>query len=263
MQELLSNSMGYSVSMEDELHYYLPENALGWLIARDDKQRNIGFIRSFKQSAEWTLAEFYIDPLFEDRKRVAIQLLKEFKVRANFLPGHRIRFDISFHDADLNLALVETGFSQKKQVFHYFSLSIYNESTAKELNSAIEPDRAQEISEVMSNLHPTTIMDVQKWVKEKTLRIVSDEDRICSVAQIISRGTSAEILRLATNPKCARKGYATQLLKEVCQDLHSRGKTILFLKVESIREPAILFYKQFGFHEIQDKKQIWHSSWQT
>ena len=255
----MNRSAGYQVSMEDELQYYNADSSSGWLVARDCANRNVGFIRRFEQGADWSLGEIFIETTIQDRKSVAQKLLSEFNEKIELPAAHRLRFDISNSDVELNGALEELGFSQKKKEFHHYEIPLISEFRTDTAIVLPTRERAREVAETLSCLHPVTETEAIKWIEEDSIRAVSMENRISSAAQVYDRGCSAEINRIATHSDFMRKGSATTLLHQVCRELRTKGKTTLFLKVENIRQPAISFYKSFGFSEVKEKGQVWHS----
>lgn len=259
MQDVLTCSAGYEVSLDDELEYFNPLASVGWLAAKSSAGKFLGFVRYFMQNAQWSHAEFYVDPAIDERKAVALQLLTEFKAQAKFDAGHRVRFDVARQDAVLHSALEELGFSTQKQLFHRFELSLVDRVKAPQASPLPGPANAKEIAEVLSNLHPVNEGEVLKWLSEGSIRIHSIENRIASAAHLCVHGASAEIVRIATHVDLTRRGSATKLLNQICQELAAQGIKLLYLKVESVRLPAIAFYKKFGFKENEFKSQTWHS----
>jgi hypothetical protein len=118
MQDILSDSVGYAVSIADEVEYFAPTASNGWWLARaSDDGHLIGFIRHFKQNSDWSLGEIYVSPDIENRDVVAAALLDNFQNSVQFPNSHRLRFDIRSYDEDLNRILENKGFSVRTQIF--------------------------------------------------------------------------------------------------------------------------------------------------
>jgi ribosomal protein S18 acetylase RimI-like enzyme len=260
MQEILSLSAGYEVGIEDELEYFDPTNAISWIVAKDTAGKNIAFIRQFGQG-EWSLGELYVTPEISDRKVVAEGLIAEFQKQANFKRGHRLRFDVSKSDEILNEVLIESGFSQKQELFLYFELC-FNETTEvlapKNSNQFL---KAAEVAEVLDHLHPVSESEVAGWIKNGTIRASVIDSKTASVAQIYESDDAIEINRIATHPLFLRQGYAKKLVEEIILEAKMKLKKRIYLKVDIEKKPAISFYLNIGFIERSEKAQIWHSRW--
>jgi len=260
MQEILSLSAGYEVGIEDELEYFDPANALSWIVAKDATGKNIAFIRQIRQG-EWSLGEFYVSPEVPERKVVAQGLIAEFQKHASFEKGHRLRFDVSKSDDVLNEVLVESGFSQKQQLFFHFELCF------KEIAEAFAPTNSNqylnpaEVAGVLKHLHPVTESEVTGWIQRGTIRASFVESKITSAAQIYESDDAIEINRIATHPLFLRQGHARKLVEEIILEAKMKLKKRIYLKVEAEKIPAISFYINTGFVERAEKAQLWHSSW--
>lgn len=64
---------------------------------------------------------------------------------------------------------------------------------------------------------------------------------------IRSAADEAEIITLATDPQCRRKGYATQLLNYAIEQLRSQGCNRLFLEVRHDNQAASALYQSLSF----------------
>ena len=256
---LLDHSAGYVVGRQDELEYFERESPDGWLWAKDADSNAIGFLRYFPQKPDWSHSEFLVLPSFPGRKQVAKTLLQVFSQIKGFPCGHRLRFEVLANDFEMNYALVETGFSDNIERFFHFSLPLAERvpPRAKFLSQFAYP--ASEVRKVLSHLHPVEEEDVARWIENGSVRAISDRQRIVAAAQVFSRGESAEINRIATSKSALRQGHATRLLELIATEQALAEKKELFLKVEDRRTPAIAFYRNFGFLEVTDKEQIWHS----
>lgn len=239
MHDVFSASAGYDVTMSYEFDYFESAKPQGWLIAQDSDQQNIGFIRHFFEAgSEWTLGELFLSPHLVNRKTWAEMLLRRFSEIHTFPAKHRLRFDLGIHDRDLNEALEASGFSDKKQLFHHLALNVPTTDirTAESVTKTADPIQ---VAETLSNLHPVSEKDAQAWMKEDSLRILIQNEKVVAVAQIYERGDSVEINRIATHAKALRAGHAKKLMEAVFAEVRSTGKTHIFLKVEDVKKPAI------------------------
>lgn len=162
MEGLLSKSVGYPTSIDDEVDYFIHESPSGWLIARDQKTQKIGFIRSFEQNQEWSLGELYVEPFVPNRKELAAKLIAQFLEINSFSPGHRLRFDFSSADVELNSAIQAAPKRSKRQRFLYFELQPSNvptvaQSTIKEKPTAVEIAWPQQRKSISMQARPRLI----------------------------------------------------------------------------------------------------------
>ncbi len=260
MRHVLSESAGYAVSLEDEIEYFDPNAAKSWYFLREPDGQIQSFIRSFTQNAEWSLAEIYVSPHSQNRRHITSSLLDNFKSAISFPIGHRLRFDISSYDLELNEVLAEEGFSEKRQTFLFFERKL--DGSIQQLNyDTISAADSKNISEVLSHLHPVLEDEAQKWILSKTIRGVRCEGKIVAAAQIYESDDALEVNRFATHEHFLRRGFAKKLMEQIFHESSGLQKTKVYLKVEDTRLPAISFYKSLGFREIQDKRQTWHSRW--
>jgi ribosomal protein S18 acetylase RimI-like enzyme len=259
MEEILSRSIGYSTSIADEVDYYKSESPTGWYVARNMDGENIGFIRRFKQNSELSLVEFYVEKSCKDRKLIANKLLSNFLDSNIFESKHRLRFDLNESDLDLNFTVEEFGCSDKKQVFHYFEIQIPKETGVFLIEEQTTKLNAADVAEALSHLHSVKESDVKSWIESNSIRAIEVDSKIVAAAQVYFYTESAEINRIATHAKYLRQGYAKQLVLKICNELKLSKIQKLFLKVEDSKTPAICFYRNFGFIENLDKKQVWHS----
>ncbi|MBO9666136.1 MAG: GNAT family N-acetyltransferase, partial [Bdellovibrio sp.] len=252
-------SIGYPTSMPDEISYFEEESPQGWLYAADKDGRKIGFIRSFKQGDEWSHGELFVESNALARKEIAIELLNNFLALNPFSSGHRLRFDFASSDADLNGIFQDLKNKYKSQTFHYFELTIPDRTESQHSEGSYSSANPKEVAETLSNLHPVSEVEAQEWLEDGSLRVEMAGQHIAAVAQINFYPHSAEVIRIATNKKFLRQGYAGTLMAKISEELSARSIRRLFLKVENARTPAINFYKDFGFEEVLERQQTWHS----
>jgi ribosomal-protein-alanine N-acetyltransferase len=67
----------------------------------------------------------------------------------------------------------------------------------------------------------------------------------------------AEVLRVATDQKSKRAGYADKLLGYSVDFLKERGIDSLFLEVRSDNFPAKKLYEKYGFQKIAVRKKYY------
>ncbi len=260
MQNVLSESAGYTVSIEDEIAYFDPDTAKSWYLARGYDGQVLGFIRNFAQNSEWSLAELYVKRSIQNRGHVVYSLLNSFKGTVSFPAGHRLRIDILSHDVELNEILGKEGFSEKCQTFLYLERDL-NVRTPQFKSESISNTDAASVSETLSHLHPVSETEAQKWIESKTIRGIRCEGKVVVAAQIYDSDDALEVNRIATHEKFLRRSFAKKLMEQVFAEASSLQKRKVYLKVEDVRLPAISFYKSIGFIENQDKRQVWHSRW--
>ena len=261
MQDILTESAGYSVSLADELEYFDPANAHGWILVKNCDGQLKGFIRHFKQGSDWSVGEVFLKHGLEDRSALGQRLLADFIDAAKFPVGHRLRFDVHANDAALNEALEKSGFSQKRQQFRYFQHDLDHDIAGCPAAETARAEDSFEVAQALSNLHFVEESEAQKWIGSKSIRIVRDGDQVVAAAQLFENSESVEINRIATHPSYLRRGYGKKLLKEIISEMSGQSGKHLYLKVEDVRTPAISLYKGLGFTERCEKNQIWHSRW--
>lgn len=213
----------------------------------------------FKQGDDWSLAELYVKPNRPDRKNIAIALLKEFKDKISFKKGHRLRFDVLKSDNEINNAIESMGLSQNKQHFLHFEYNLKDYAGNKE-NIQTEFD-SEEIAEVLSHLSPVSISEVQHWINDKKIRGVFNQERLVCAAYLLESDETMEISRIATHSNFLRQGFASKLIRVILNEAKRYSKEKVYLKVDQIKNPAISLYKSIGFKELEEKTQIWHSSY--
>jgi ribosomal protein S18 acetylase RimI-like enzyme len=259
MQDILSLSAGYHVSMEDELQYFEPNNSSGWLVAESEQNLILGFVRNLNHGLDWSLTELYVNFNIKNRNVIAHNLIAEFKKKTQFQSGYRLRFDVLKIDAELNDVIIAEGLSQKVQLFRHFQMPIGN-STYQEYKN-VDTINICEVTECLCHLNPVTEPEVQAWVASDQIRIVMDNFHVVAAAQIFINEDSIEINRIATHPQSQRQGKAYQLIQEIYNEAAHKEKKLIYLKVEDIRKPAIALYLKSGFMEVKNKAQLWHSFW--
>ncbi len=259
LEQLLSLSVGYPTSMADEIGYFEEESPKGWFFASDMHGKKLGFIRSFKQGDDWSCGELFVEAGNQDRKLIAEGLLKTFLANNSFPTKHRLRFDLSSEDYELNEIFNNLELNIQSQTFNHFGLTISPGFHSNVVEAAIRDARPEDVADAMSNLHAVSVGEVQGWIEDGSLRIEMFDSQVAAVAQIAMYPESAEIIRLATHKKFLRQGHARNLMMKITKELAATNIPTLFLKVEDVRLPAIEFYKDFGFEDIPEKKQTWYS----
>jgi len=259
MHDILIESAGYSVNIKDEIHYFdLHKDKGSWLTVTQDTNF-IAFVRYFKQNSFWSLGEIYVKPEIKNRTQVATALLKKFKKSLTLPKEHRLRFDVLCLDKTINMVLKTAGFSEKIQTFKHYEFQ--DNGTDHELEAdPVKPSEAQQVVDVLSNLHTVSITEVNKWIENKSILATRFNNCIVSSAQIYNSGEALEINRFATHRLYLRKGFARILMALIFNEMKKRRKKYIFLKVDSSLYPAISFYKNIGFIEKNKKHEYWHSS---
>jgi ribosomal protein S18 acetylase RimI-like enzyme len=261
MQKILSSSAGYDVSIQDELDYFNPAQSGTWFLATDQNGEQLGFIRCFEINSEWSLGEFFITSFSEKRVEVGEKLLQYFSSKSSFPNGHRLRFDISINDHVLNNLIIEKGLSHKKQIFKYFEIPTVGFSDKDFKSASIDNVNVNQVAEVLSNLAPVELGELSSWLSNNQVRTITVDGKVIVAAQISNADESVEIVRIATHPDFLRQGHAEKLINDICQESFQKGKSKIYLKVDSVKIPAIHLYKKVGFKEVEEKTQYWHSSW--
>lgn len=258
MQDILSQSAGYNVGIEDELEYFETVDASSWILAQDLNGKNIAFIRHMRQG-DWSLGELYVMSNASDRQSIAKALLTEFQKHASFATGHLLRFDVLKSDRILNEALIDLGFSQKRQEFLHFDLNLNAISEDVVAANKLQNLSPADVRETFENLHPVSEVEVTQWIKNGTIRASFADSKIAAAAQIYESDDTMEINRIATNPAFLRQGHARKLIDEIIIEARIRLKKRVYLKVDSEKIPAISLYRNTGFEEQTEKAQYWHS----
>ncbi len=255
MEPILSTSAGYQTSISDELEYFDSHPLVNWFVAIDETKIPIGFIRSFDQ-VDWSQCELFILPE-PNRSLIVMELLNKFINNNTFDVGHRLRFDVLVSDNEINFCIKQLKLNQKSQTFFYYELDLV--PTSLDFKNQLVNFSATEVADTLSHLHPVQLETVETWIQSKTIRVILSQGRVVAVAQIYNYGDSVEINRLATNLNFLRQGFAKNLIKNICHELSQNGVKKLFLKVESIRKPAIQLYENFGFKKNDSQTQIWYT----
>jgi ribosomal protein S18 acetylase RimI-like enzyme len=261
MHKILSSSSGYDISIQDELDYFDPDQAINWFLATNQSNDQLGFIRCFKISSDWSLGEFFINSLSKNRFEIGEMLLQHFSQNSSFPSGHKLRFDISINDYVINNLLIERGFSHKKQIFKFFEMPTNDFNDKDFKRTLIDNINVNQVAEVLSNLVPVGSNEVTGWLNNDQVRCIAVDGEIIVAAQISNGEESVEIVRIATHLDFLRQGYAEKLIRDICKESFQKGKSKIYLKVDSEKIPATHLYKKIGFKEIEEKTQYWPSSW--
>ncbi|MEQ8652889.1 MAG: GNAT family N-acetyltransferase [Kiloniellales bacterium] len=67
----------------------------------------------------------------------------------------------------------------------------------------------------------------------------------------------AEVLTLAVDPTCRRKGLATVMMQTLIEDLRRRGVVGLYLEMARNNDPALALYSNLGFSEVGIRKDYY------
>jgi predicted GNAT family acetyltransferase len=99
---------------------------------------------------------------------------------------------------------------------------------------------------------------VRELVDQQRSVVTIVEGRIAAKCEFSAVTNDAvQLMGVWTNPLLRRRGYARNLLREVCGRLFRRGKTVT-LFVNNFNSPAIALYESLGFHRIGvNRALIW------
>lgn len=106
----------------------------------------------------------------------------------------------------------------------------------EKLISAATEEDAQAVYDLLADIEEFTSTDtnsverIKRVIETKTGRIyfIADEtNRLCNVTQTTAENSkSAMVVGVATRKDCRRKGYMSQCLSKLCDDVLSEGKTL-------------------------------------
>lgn len=94
---------------------------------------------------------------------------------------------------------------------------------------------------------------------ERAWVAVEDQPIAFLLCRVVDAGAEAEVLNIAVQPDCRRRGVARALLLSFLQT-HS-GE--VFLEVRASNSSAISLYRQFGFVEVGSRRAYYHSPVET
>ncbi|MDR2090564.1 MAG: ribosomal protein S18-alanine N-acetyltransferase [Clostridiales bacterium] len=87
--------------------------------------------------------------------------------------------------------------------------------------------------------------------------VFEEDGRVVSYVCLLAACGEAEILRIGTEGKNKRKGYAGALVEYTLKSLKKRGIDSLFLEVRSDNLPAKKLYEKYGFQKIAVRKKYY------
>lgn len=90
------------------------------------------------------------------------------------------------------------------------------------------------------------------------VRLVADTGKICGVVFFRTIAPEAEMLQLAVDPSCRRRGIGSQLLRQGMRQLAGQGVQVCFLEVRRRNRGARNFYRQAGFMQIARRRKYYH-----
>ena len=126
-------------------------------------------------------------------------------------------------------------------------------ATQEDLTGIIEIDR-------LSFANPWDREFLEKMAK--TIFLVFGQHELYGflIAGCRNRNGSASLLKIAVHPEHRRKGIATNLTNKLVEMLRDRQIAHLEVIVLETCEPAISFYKKFGFKVVSTIPQASHNN---
>lgn len=259
LKPLLDRSVGYEVTLQDEVEYFRSLTSSNGFYARNSKGHAVGFIRSFEFEPTWSLIEFYVDPDCGHRKLLAYELFQKFQVHLSSKSNYRWRVDLLYSDSEMNEVVQELEFASEVKIFRCFELDLKSVKQKALQNELLKSGDPMEAATVLSFLSPVSEYDAQMWMNEDQMRLLKLNDEIVCLAQVFFNDDSAEIVRISTSPKYQAQGYGSRLIDQLIQEVAMKKIPRLYLKVEEKNEAAVEFYKKLGFQENVGLKQYWYS----
>jgi ribosomal-protein-alanine N-acetyltransferase len=123
----------------------------------------------------------------------------------------------------------------------------------------------------LDGVHRLEMENLSPWSREEIDLELGRHDRVQYVAVDAASGAvhgwcccrflgeQGELLKIAVQVGCRKRGIASALLSQALRYLADRGVRTLFLEVRSGNFPARQFYRKNGFVEIGMRRQYYSS----
>jgi ribosomal protein S18 acetylase RimI-like enzyme len=259
LKNLLDQSAGYLVSIEDEIEYFNRITATSWHYAVDKNERPIGFIRLFRQSGGFCPGEFYVPLDTENREVVINSLLTNFLERFNFQLKDRVRFAISMSDLASISILKSAGFTSRIEEYHYYEKIIIESKNNNGILVTPSLEHFEKTKKTLLQIHDFSDEEIKEAIKEKRiLALVSNE--IFSVISRFGRSDDkAEIIEIVTDKDYRNQGLGLNFLNLMTDHFSILGIKSIYLFVKEDNKAAIRLYEKANFIKNNKKSQIWLS----
>lgn len=86
-----------------------------------------------------------------------------------------------------------------------------------------------------------------------------ENEKLASYCSVVTVLDEAQIINVATDPSCLRRGFARATLEFVFAECKKRGITSISLEVRESNTPAISLYEDLGF-EIAGKRKDFYKN---
>lgn len=80
--------------------------------------------------------------------------------------------------------------------------------------------------------------------------VASEDDKVCGYVGSQAVLGEADMMNIAVDPDCRRKGIAKKLVEQLILELKNAGNYQLTLEVRASNAPAISLYENLGFRQV-------------
>lgn len=259
LKDLLDQSAGYSVSIEDEIEYFNPAIATSWHYALDDDERPIGLIRSFRQSGGFCHGEFYV-PLFVEKREIIIRsLLNNFLNLLDFQVKDRVRFDISLSDLTLINILKSEGFTSRVEEYCCYEKSIVKSENSCGILLTPSIEHFEKIKQTLIQIHNFSNEEIEEAIKSEKILALKSNETFSVVSRFGRSNDKVEIIEIVTDKDYRNQGLGLKFLNLMTDHFLNLGVKNIYLFVKDDNKSAIRLYEKAHFIKNNEKSQVWLS----
>ncbi|MDO9183233.1 MAG: GNAT family N-acetyltransferase [Bacteriovorax sp.] len=259
LKDLLDQSAGYDISIEDEVEYFNPAQSTSWLYTVNDENLPTGFIRFFRHSGGFCSGEIFVPHKDKQREEVLCLLLDNFLERFEFQPKDRVRFDIPINDLALTNSLKSKGFISLIETYICYKKDLNKKEN--NLNDLIYPtmEQFEKIKETLIQIHSFSDEEIETAITTKNILTIDYNNDFAVASRFSIKDDKAEIIEIVTDQKYRNKGLGSRFLEVMANHLFDKGIRNIYLFVKDSNLPAIKLYEKADFTIDDGRSQIWLS----
>jgi ribosomal protein S18 acetylase RimI-like enzyme len=259
LKELLDQSAGYDVSLEDEVEYFNPAQSTSWQYAVNNENLPTGFIRFFRHSGGFCTGEIFVPLNDKQREEILCLLLDNFLERFEFQSKDRVRFDIPMNDLAVINSLKSKGFISLIETYICYGKDINKKETS--FSELIYPSMEQfeKVKETITQIHSFSDEEIETAITAKNILTLDYNNDFAVVSRFSIIEDKAEIIEIVTDQKYRNKGLGLRFLELMANHLFDKGIKNIYLFVKDSNLPAIKLYEKAGFSIDDGRSQIWLS----
>lgn len=121
---------------------------------------------------------------------------------------------------------------------------------------------AGQVRDLLAGAAEAAAWPADAWVRETrdfVVRIAEDEGSIAGVVIFRIVADEAEILNLAVQARCRRRGTGSRLMNDAMAACGAAGVKRIFLEVRDSNQAARQFYSRLGFKETGRRRQYYRA----